>query len=55
MKASTWVIILVLVQFAVMEQWLPSCISPFDKTHEDLLYFMALCTFFIVKAIEEKR
>lgn len=27
------------MQFAVMEQWLPSCISPFDKTHEIISIF----------------
>jgi hypothetical protein len=55
MRLSTWVLVWGLAQFAVMEQWLPSCISPFDKTHEDLLWFLSQMTYFIIRAIEDKK
>ena len=29
--------ILVIIQFCVLQQWLPSNVSPFDKAHEDLI------------------
>ena len=55
MRLSTWVLIWACLQFAVMEQWLPSTISPFDKTHEDLLWYLGQMTFFIVRTIEDKQ
>lgn len=32
--------IVVILQWMVLVQWLPSNIEPFDKAHEDLLFWM---------------
>lgn len=32
--------IVVILQYMVLVQWLPSNIEPFDKAHEDLLFWM---------------
>lgn len=55
MKNSHWLLILLFVQLLVCYQILPTFAKPFDIYHEDLLIYLNVMTFFIVKAIEDKK
>lgn len=37
-KMIIWIV--VILQWMVLVQWLPSNIEPFDKAHEDLIFWM---------------